>query len=268
MTKERTVFSLHVVVPCGGSEDEVLKTVASIHQVAKVLPGIDVTTHLIYNNGLSPISLQGFCGLKVIQHNINPTASRAKARNVALSQIDGGSEPFVVFIDSGDELIQDALLQISNLSENRKLNDLYICESAIRMEVGVCKRRNRGLRWLPLINPLYLGSVIVRASAIPESVRFREGRKEDWKFWYELFQSRETLAVKWIDAINYNYHVQSSTNHALRKSKLIANQFNFFREFLGNSFVVSLIKTVLHYSILSFQWFVLNRIRVHRIDNN
>ena len=243
-----------MITPCGGSVSEVITTLKSVQKVSRELPTLDITVHTIYNNGMQPIEVAGIDGIDVVVGDINPIASRARARNRVIEEIVDEGGDFLVFIDSGDELLPDALQSILELPTEMVLDtDVFICSSNVRTQTSEFSRTNRSIRWVSLINPFYLGSVLIRSSAIPTAVRFRDGRKEDWKFWHELFEVLNPVKSAWISQPNYIYNVKSAANHAVRKSKLVSSQYLFFRQFLGNSVLLSLFKTVLHYVVW---WFI------------
>ena len=265
-------MKLNIITPCGGAAQEVEQTCLSVDRVAKACPKIQIVHYLCFNNGLK--AGQGVCpstinpdGLERVVVDINPAASRAQARNTILAKIENFIDSFVLFLDSGDLLAEEALSEINrcNLSEIQSENTLFLCDAKVIGKNVLAIRKPAPLRLKEIVNPFYLGSVIV-SSSLATKVKFQEGRKEDWKYWLEILFIKPD--IKRIHQVNYIYNVISTNSHITRKSKLIKDQYYFFKDYIKKPPLIIPFYLVAHYGVLIFNWYFLYKINRLMGNNN
>lgn len=243
-------------MPCGGAPADVDETSKSIVDVAAQIDHYEFIVYRIFNNGLLPSSCcrKINCGVQFFDFDINPVASAALARNCALDEIerhveqDSVDHDFIIFLDSGDllldELINEMVLYFPKA-------ELLLGRTIVSTKNAEYKRRNVPLFLKYIVNPIYLGSAIIKTS-LAISQRFVDGRREDWKFWLRVVSGEVTMRRS--NACNYVYKVESRGNHLHRKRKLLSHQFSFYRNHLGFSFLSSCGLLFSHYFVVSLIW--------------
>jgi hypothetical protein len=245
------MVKLAIITPHGGDNECLQRTLSSVRCLRT--EGFFIEHIIVANNGSAfsctnsnaSISIQSTC------LDINPVSSRAEARNTALNYLEAhGFDGYVHFLDSGD-LIMPELLDA--LHENHASQALW-GNALILDEIGERHKLRLPAKLKLVVNPFYLGAVLVRFDTI-KSVRFRAGRKEDWKFWLEAFERSNPTRV---DQIFYKYVIKSRTSHLNRKVILFKDQWSFFRSYLGHNVLTSLLKLILHYLINTVVWGLFN----------
>ena len=244
---------LNLISPCGGSYDDILLTFKSVFNVSSTLPNILFKHYLCYNNNLKPYGFQSYyqVNYEVNELDINPVKSRSSARNECLAQLRESNNSFVMFLDAGDLLEMDALSEIvENTNSFVSSEILFACHANIQGEkiVGIRKPKPK-LKYF--INPFYLGSVIL-ATKLAIKSSFQEGRKEDWKYWLDILEYQPDIFF--VEKTNYTYIVKSKSDHFQRKSKLILDQYFFFKNYLNMSVTKSLFHCFLFYTLVSLFW--------------
>ena len=250
------VNKIRIIMPCGGAISDVDLTMESVVEVAKALDYLEFIVYRVFNNGLSPSCCRSIENddVKFFDLDINPVASVALARNRALDEIETQLDPtsvehdFIIFLDSGDLLLDGLVREIPFYFPQA---DLLVGSTIVSTTKNEYKRRNVPLFLKHVVNPIYLGSAIIKT--VPAiSQRFVDGRREDWKFWLQVVSGE--LTISRASACNYVYKVKSRGNHLHRKRKLLRHQFSFYRNYLGFSFLSSCGLLFSHYFLVSLIW--------------
>lgn len=244
-------MKLSIVTPVGGSTKDAHKTVASVRIAARSNPCIDFEHILVLNNGAKFKDVpQVEDNLLRVVEDINPAANRSLARNTGTAMTALESD-FVLFLDSGDLLLPDALRQLG-----REPGAVHSFSSLIMTPSERFLRMAKPEHLIELINPFYIGATWV-PTELARKYDFIDGRKEDWKLWVTL--RRNGVSFVTFPQINYIYTVRSRADHARRKSLLIKDQLRFYREFLRKNLAVSLVSLVMYFSFQSAWWFTIRR---------
>jgi glycosyltransferase involved in cell wall biosynthesis len=177
--------------------------------------------------------------------DINPASSRSLARNTALEH--GSESEAVLFLDSGDELLEGVLPAMRMLPAGGLVHG----RTEIRSVGKRFRRRNWGAGLSRYVNPFYLGSVVCDVGLLG-GLEFEEGRKEDWKFWLQVLE-REPEVVR-SDEIVYAYHVKSAADHVRRKTRILPAQIRFFREYLGLGPLHTVFALTIHLVLNGLHW--------------
>ena len=122
-------ININIITPVGNLED-LDETIESINEVSKKLIDYNIRLFLILNNNINysldeKIILSQ--NLKVDINNINPIASRSKARNYALNKIDATAQnSFTIFLDSGDKLLHGAINDLKKFKKELIQNNFFL----------------------------------------------------------------------------------------------------------------------------------------------
>ena len=248
------MVKLAIITPHGGDNECLQGTISSIHRLP--MDGVTIEHIIVANNGsvFSSINSNSPKSIVTTYFDINPVSSRAEARNTALNYLEAYDfDGYVYFLDSGDLVMPELLDAIYDNDDSQALwgNALILDDTGERHKLRLSAKLKR------VVNPFYLGAVLVKFEVV-KSKRFKSGRKEDWKFWLEVFHRSDP---KMVDQIFYNYVIESRTMHLNRKIILFKDQWVFFRQYLGHNMVISLAKFILHYSINIIVWSLFNRRR-------
>lgn len=239
-------MKLSIITPVGGSAEDARKTVASVRCVARDNPDVLFEHILVLNNGASLEEAPEIeKNLRRIIHDINPEANRSLARNTGIRKTAPESD-FVLFLDSGDMLLPEAIHHLGSAP-----GAVHSFSSLVTTPSERFVRLAKSIRLIEVNNPFYIGATWV-PTALARKYSFPDGRKEDWKLWLTLHRTGVRFVT--FPQINYVYNVRSRANHTIRKSRLIKDQFNFFRKFLRKNLAVSLWSLMLHYSTLCVWW--------------
>jgi hypothetical protein len=244
---------VYVVTPHGGTEDELRRTAASVEAVATAQARADVHfVHLVVlNNGSGAAGVAAVDQVRLERRilDINPVASRAAARNHALDQID--TPGFMLLLDAGDELLT-GVLDCCRLAAEVGPSGLVVRgRSLVRSGDMLVERGNRPPWLARYVNPFLLSSVLVSTDLVA-SVRFEEGRKEDWKFWLAVLARRPQRIDS--PALVYVYVVKSGADHFRRKLRLVTDQVQFFRDHLGMSWPEVLLACTAYFLVSGWFW--------------
>ena len=245
-------MNIYVITPCGGSIEDLDLTINRLKKISMQVKYLNFIHIVVLNNGVisNKLRSQSIGNYRLIVKDINPIASRAKARNFALTQISNKCEGYVCFLDSGDYFVSNAFENFSDLVDVSI--DLYSFDSIVKGKDICSIRKPLSLKLINFVNPFYLGSILL-STKIACRLEFKEGRKEDWKYWKEVVLRKPS--IKRVRKILYVYTVKSLANHISRKSHLVKDQYLFFRQYLGYPIYESMFRLSIHYLILSFMWF-------------
>ena len=215
-------ININIITPVGNLED-LDETIESINEVSKKLIDYNIRLFLILNNNINysldeKIILSQ--NLKVDINNINPIASRSKARNYALNKIDATAQnSFTIFLDSGDKLLHGAINDLKKFKKELIQNNFFlISQSYIQL------RNMNIMKKIPLfpiflrkiVNPFLLGGIILKSS-LAKKVRFYEGKKEDWVYWNKILDLKPSIYKS--NNFNYIYKVNDTSKHYKNKFK-------------------------------------------------
>lgn len=246
------MVALHIITPHGGSTGDILRTAESLLQLNLDPLDVQIKWIIVLNNDTSldhDVSKK-IENLGCVVLNINPIACRSTARNhgvAALSSIGATENDYVMFLDSGDMIEEQQVEDLPVMVEN----DCIIGAALVESNNGCHIRRQPSLKLIRIINPIYLGTGFVKYNYVKQ-LKFHQGRKEDWKFWIELFELNPRVIVT--NKIAYRYTIKSKIDHSRRKLKLLVDQWNFFRSYLKLGIIRSAGHFVLHYTINAYRW--------------
>lgn len=239
------MVKLAIITPHGGNTADIASTMSSVASVSNV----DLVHIIILNNG-SNIGMVGHSDTTVIL-DVNPVACRSSARNYGLDYLRQNKfSGYVIFLDSGDLLHPS----ISNVLCDTDAKEVIWGDVLIRSDNADFIKVKLPEIFRKFVNIYYLGSILVHSSLISEH-RFSPGRKEDWKFWDTVIPHN---GVQKSDQLFSIYTIKSRINHFKRKSALLNDQWNFFRQHRRYNWVESAICISLHYSINVFVWIFLS----------
>jgi hypothetical protein len=259
-------FVFRVVMPCGGALKDVSASLESVNSVAVCIPNSRFIVYRTFNNGLKPpIGREpSYDRLEIQDFDINPERSAALARNRVLDEISklsgetiGHFKDYTVFLDSGDLLLPDLITQV--VSGEFQGHDVIVGSAVIKAQDHSYERIRVPLLFRHIMNPIYLGSALVRTSIVI-SERFVIGRKEDWKFWLAILNQNPMLCHS--NSKNYIYSIRDRRNHMMRKGRLVRHQFHFYRYHLRFGLVKSLLMLLLHYFGVLIVWWVIMPIKL------
>lgn len=246
-----------IITPHGGGD--IVATASSVQTIAEE-HGFPIRHLIIVNNeGHCPEEINNVESKNFKRGiiDITPIASRATARNHALAMLDSYPSQGVMFLDSGDLLVDEGIIwYFKNFPNQSTLNKRLIAfSSLINSESGrKAYRKNLSAKWIWLVNPFFLGSVILD-SDIAKLKSFHEGRREDWKYWAEV--APYTQSITYTPKTLYVYNIRNHQNHLIRKSRLIKEQYVFFRSFFKRSMPSALLLTFMYYSLMGIRWPIL-----------
>lgn len=246
------MVTLHIITPHGGSTEDLLRTAASLLQLRLVLQDVQIKWVIILNNNTSIDKNvhQKIDNLDGVVLDINPIACRSTARNrgvSALSNLGVEENDYVMFLDSGDMIEQQQVMELPLMVGK----DCIIGAALVESDKGCHVRRQPSLNLIRIINPIYLGTGFVKYNYV-KKMKFHRGRKEDWKFWIELFELKPKVIVT--NKIAYRYTIKSKIDHSRRKLKLFVDQWNFFRSYLKFGIIRSAVHFMLHYTVNAYRW--------------
>lgn len=254
-------ININIITPVGNLED-LDETIESINEVSKKLIDYNIRLFLILNNNINysldeKITLSK--NLKVDINNINPIASRSKARNYALNKIDATAEnSFTIFLDSGDKLLHGAINDLKKFKKELTQNNFFlISQSYIQL------RNMNIMKKIPLfpiflrkiVNPFLLGGIILKSS-LAKKVRFYEGKKEDWVYWNKILDLKPSIYKS--NNFNYIYKVNDTSKHYKNKFKSNIELQNVLIKQLKWSRLASIPIFFLHTIIIILRWLYLN----------
>ena len=254
-------ININIITPVGNLED-LDETIESINEVSKKLIDYNIRLFLILNNNINysldeKITLSK--NLKVDINNINPIASRSKARNYALNIIDATAEnSFTIFLDSGDKLLHGAINDLKKFKKELTQNNFFlISQSYIQL------RNMNIMKKIPLfpiflrkiVNPFLLGGIILKSS-LAKKVRFYEGKKEDWVYWNKILDLKPSIYKS--NNFNYIYKVNDTSKHYKNKFKSNIELQNVLIKQLKWSRLASIPIFFLHTIIIILRWLYLN----------
>lgn len=240
-------MKLAIITPHGGDEESLQATISSVRCLRT--EEVFIEHIIVVNNGSSLASVQEnlLSSIKLTYLDINPIACRAKSRNAALDYLsEKNFDGYINFLDSGD-LIESTILDA--ISENPG-SQLLWGNAKIKTETEVRQKPRVSPKLKKLVNPFYLGAVLVKFETV-QGCRFQNGRKEDWKFWLDLFGESEPTKV---NNVFYTYTIKSRADHFKRKIALFKDQWLFFRIYLNHNLLIASLKILLHYSINVVVW--------------
>jgi len=246
-----------IITPHGGGD--IVSTASGVQTIAEK-HSFPIHHLIIVNNGaFCPEEIadleSGTFSRQII--DITPVSSRAAARNYGLAMIDSFPSQGVMFLDSGDLLVEEGInWYFRNYPNYENLEEKLIAfSSVISSESGQkAHRKNLSIKWIWLVNPFFLGSVILDSN-IAQLKKFEEGRREDWKYWAEVAPRIRNFI--YTPQTLYIYNIRNHQNHLIRKSRLIKNQYMFFRTFFRRSIPSALILTFIYYSAMGIRWPIL-----------
>tara|TARA_B110000858_G_C17799387_1_gene474387 strand:- start:2168 stop:2953 length:786 start_codon:yes stop_codon:yes gene_type:complete len=254
-------ININIITPVGNLED-LNETIESINEVSKKLIDYNIRLFLILNNNINysldeKITLSK--NLKVDINNINPIASRSKARNYALNKIDATAEnSFTIFLDSGDKLLHGAINDLKKFKKELTQNNFFlISQSYIQL------RNMNIMKKIPLfpiflrkiVNPFLLGGIILKSS-LAKKVRFYEGKKEDWVYWNKILDLKPSIYKS--NNFNYIYKVNDTSKHYKNKFKSNIELQSVLIKQLKWSRLASIPIFFLHTIIIILRWLYLN----------
>ena len=128
---------------------------------------------------------------------------------------------------------------------------MFVGGTVVSSGAAKYKRGNAPLFLKHVVNPIYLGSAVIKTS-VAVSQRFIDGRQEDWKFWLGILANK--VKIQRSSECNYVYTVKSRSDHVRRKSHLLSHQFAFYRDHLRFGLSHSFLLMFCHYVLVCFMW--------------
>ena len=246
------MVKLNIITPHGGDISELYATAKSISNIEFEIRDVKICWIIVLNNG-SILDLN--CDF-VIEGNeckildINPVACRSTARNFAIEYLierKKTDDELVMFLDSGD------LIEIGLIASISKYTNQDLIIGAVKVSRGnlITIRKQPDLKLINYINPIYLGSVLVKLKFV-RLLRFEVGRKEDWKFWTALLHFKPSILIT--NDLTYTYTIKTKMNHGIRKISLFRDQWQFFRRYKNYNVIHSILAMVAHYTLNFYYW--------------
>jgi len=250
--------TFYLITPCGRTTDDLVATAASVVEVAGTQPAIEFVHHIVFNNGATSAMLTDDANLWPTNYHreladLGADGTRAAARNLALDRISENEigRGIVCFLDAGDVLLDDSAIDVA-FSSNDHAQAIWAFSARIVGSDISSTRRPRPLQLRKINNPFFIGATYATCT-LATKARFGEGAKEDWKYWLELLDHDPYVERRAETA--YEYRVVSTANHLNRKSRLLADQYRFFSDYLGYGHGVRTASSLLaHVAIAGGSW--------------
>ncbi|WP_459444671.1 hypothetical protein UM181_00915 [Alphaproteobacteria bacterium US3C007] len=244
------------IVPSSRSIDEAKTTLQSIDYCSRNSRDVFMII-LILNGelGNSELSLAEFDVEIVVLRDVNITNVSA-ARNLGLNYLERFEyiQSFICFLDGGDVLVKVPRISWSPKTIYRTRH--YELSSRGKYDAFLFP-----LAFKEFVNPFAIGATYVSSEIIRDMIRFREGRKEDWKYWLECLACG--YGVRESNLRTYVYTTSGSVSHATRKLPLYKEQVKFFaNRSRSNGLTLYLdvvFKFLVHIFLNSLKWTILRK---------
>jgi len=254
-------ININIITPVG-STSGLEETISSVKESALHLKKINIKLILVLNNSIK-FSIKDILkeddNFKIDIYNINPIASRSKARNYGLDRIEDKNEKsFVMFLDAGDKLLYNAISNIHNyIHVMNNSNLLFVNKSYIELN------QSGNFTSIPLfpmymrriVNPFLLGGIILNTK-IAKKIKFYEGKKEDWIYWNAILDLKPK--IYYTDRFSYIYKVDNISQHYKKKYKSILELRKLLIEKLKWGNLTSYLIFFVHFTLISLRWMYIN----------
>ena len=253
---------LNIITPIG-SLDGLDQTINSVKKVSSKIKSLKFNHILVLNNSVEYSILDSVnqsTNLITNIININPIASRSKARNAALRQINiiTGVSSFVIFLDAGDKLLDKAIKNITNLETKLESNNrLFVNQSYIELnnKAKLSKIPLFPISFRKIVNPFLLGGIIL-SSELAKKIEFYEGKKEDWVYWNSILDLQPEIHKT--NNFNYIYKIDNTTKHYKNKYHSIKELRKILVNHLKWSGILSYLVFILHFILITIRWLYIN----------
>ena len=248
---------INIITPVGSIEG-LYDTMYSIWNVAAQTKNFKFNHILIFNNNIKPkINFKKTKNYKYTVKDINPVSSRSTARNNGLISINNETNSFVIFIDAGDSLLEDAIKKISKLQIGVDASHyMIVAQTFINFsnKLKLIRVPLFPLRMKNIVNPFMLGSIILPTN-LAKKVKFYEGKKEDWVYWKEILDLKPQIIFT--NEPNYIYNVSDIPEHYKKKiSSIIQLRKILIKKFKWGR-TISYVISIVHFFLISCRWFLL-----------